>query len=1131
MRRSFLFLTVAAAFLIGTTVASAAFKPVRRDFGELQIPRVRAGHVTVPTGHRSGRVTMIVTLDRPPLAAHYGRSLFGAAGARHLDVHTAASRAYLASLARTQQQAVAALRRAIPQATVGRRLSIILDGLTVTLPVKQLPKLYSLGFVKKAYPSMRFTLKLDNSPSLIGATAFTNATGANGGGVKIAVVDDGIDMNSTFFAPTGYSYPAGFPRGQSQYTTPKVIVARAYPGPGSGKEGQLPLDRKASFHGTHVAGIAAGNAGTTAPAGPDHPQVTGLTGVAPRAYLGNYRVFNVPTPAGNSAYTPQIIAAFEDAVADGMQVINFSGGGPMNDPENDALVEAVHNVAAAGVVPVIAAGNDRDDFGLGSVGAPGTAPDSISVAAVSNTHVFGPALTVSAPGGLQPIPFNRGAAAATPVGWGSSDQKLVDIGTIVGTDKKPVDRYLCGPASNIEVPTSTLPAGSLTGSIALVSRGYCTFASKAERARAAGAVGIVYVDNRPAEANGVPVDVGIPAGMIADADGAAIRAAVQATGGHATIRVGRTPLEIETGRGGTPTSFSSAGLTPFTHDLKPDLAAPGGSILSSTLTETIGEPYAVFDGTSMAAPHVAGAAALLLERHPIWSAYQVKSALMTTAGPAWGDTNRTTEAPVLLEGAGLINVGRADTPYLYTDPQSLSFRYLDVNRGNAYRTLAVTVADVGGGEGTWSVELQPQTATAGAQIDLSPSVTITPGGYGVVTAVARASAAAVAGDDYGFIVLRRGDVTRRIPYEFTVERPGLEGVKAATLKTDQIGDTRKGVSRVASYRFPAAPFGPPASYTGPATDEPGAEQLYVTELDEPAVNVGAAVILQSANSLLDPFFLGSPDENDVMGYTGTPVAVNGYLFNYRADVQAAGIQYPRQGQYFLSVDSGVNEFTHQSLGGEYLLHSWVNDVSPPLGVFWTTKVSAGRPLIVARTLDLQSGVDPLSLIFAYGNTLVGAAAYDPLSGFVLFPLPASVAPLKTGTPETIFVTGDFQEDKNVDQAGEISAILPNTSFVTRKLRVVDGPTITWLFPDVGECAAASTRLLVVAGATRDIDGVAFSVDGTPISTTRTGNQGLFATTWRSSGLGPGPHRLQATITDADGATASATRAIRACRTK
>ena len=625
---------------------------MRRNFGELQIPRVRAGKVTIPKAHGKGRVTVIVTLDQPPLAAaHYARTMLGGRATGQLNVHSSSSRAYLASLDRLQAAAVAKLHRAIPQATVGRRLKIILDGLTVTLPVTQLPKLYKLGLAKRVYPSARFTMNLDDSPSLIGATAFINRTGANGEGMKIAVVDDGIDQTSTFFDPKGYTYPTGFPLGQKDFTTPKVIVARAYPGPGSGKPGQLPLDRKASFHGTHVAGIAAGNSGTTAPAGPDHPEVKGLTGVAPRAWLGNYRVFNAPTPAGNSAFTPQIVAAFEDAVADGMDVINFSGGGPMNDPENDALVEAVHNVAAAGVVPVISAGNDRDDFGLGSVGAPGSAPDAIGVAAVSNTHVFGPVLTVTAPGGLKPIPINKGASS-TPSAWVSADEKLVDIGTIVGTDGKAVDRYLCGPATNLEAESSTLPAGSLNGAIALVSRGYCTFASKAFRAKAAGAIGIVYVDNRPAEANGVPLDVGIPAGMIADADGAALRAALKSTAGVASVRIGRDPLEIETGRGGTPTSFSSAGLVPFSHDLKPDLAAPGGAILSSTLRETIGEPFAVFDGTSMAAPHVAGAAALLLQRHPVWSAYQVKSALMSTAGAAWGDTNRTTEAPVLLEGAG-----------------------------------------------------------------------------------------------------------------------------------------------------------------------------------------------------------------------------------------------------------------------------------------------------------------------------------------------------------------------------------------------------------------------------------------------------------------------------------------------
>src|SRR5207248_4601699 len=183
--------------------------------------------------------------------------------------------------------------------------------------------------------------------------------------------------------------------------------------------------RRSSFHGTHVAGIAAGDAGTNVGPGPDHPAVAGLSGIAPRAWLGSYRVFNTPTPTGFDAFTPQIVAAFEAAVNDGMDVINFSGGGPQADPNSDALVEAVHNVAAAGVVPVIAAGNDRDDWGLGSSGSPGTAPDAISVAAVSNSHVFSPSLSATAPdapSALNNLPFAD--ISQLPAGWGTSDQTL-----------------------------------------------------------------------------------------------------------------------------------------------------------------------------------------------------------------------------------------------------------------------------------------------------------------------------------------------------------------------------------------------------------------------------------------------------------------------------------------------------------------------------------------------------------------------------------------------------------------------------------------------------------------------------------------------------------------------------------
>jgi minor extracellular serine protease Vpr len=1117
LRRSVGFLAIAAA-LAAAVPAAASLAPIQRT-----MPRVRAGKLVVPRGHADGRVRVIVRLPLAPLAMFHAQAFAARGGVRKLSVRTVASRRYLARVTSAQHAAAAALRRAIPQAHIGRRFQVVLDGITVSLPATRLPALARLDFVRKVYPSLRYRKLTDTSPSVIGADELHALTGARGEGMKIGVVDDGVDNTNPFLAPGGLSYPAGFPRGGRKWTTPKVIVARAFPGPGSGRPGRLAVDRRESFHGTHVAGIAAGDSGTCSPGGRDHPPTCGLSGVAPRAYIGNYRVFNVPTPLGNVANTPEIAAAFESAVRDGMDVINFSGGGAETEPANDAMIDVIRNTAAAGVVPVIAAGNDREDFGDGTVGSPGTAPAAITVAAVSNTHVFTPTMAVErAPESLRHIPLAGAAGTRFPQTF-ATPHRLVDIGAL------GVDRLLCGPDADTNNPAkSPLRPGSLTGSIALAARGHCTFDSKARRAAAAGAIGLVLVDNRPGEANEIGTQLPLPAGMISDLDGATLRAYLATTGGSADVTIGNEVERVETGRSGIVTSFSSSGVTAFEHLLKPDLSAPGGQVLSSTLPEfTGGAPFAVFDGTSMATPHVSGAAALLLQLHPTWTAQQVKSALVSTAGPAWGNTARTEEAPVTLGGGGVAALPRAADPDVFTEPASLSFQDLNVNRGSDSRALLVRVTDAGGGAGAWQVSLAPQSTTSGAALDLPPTLIVPPGGEADLAAVARAGAAAVAGENLGFVVLRRGDVTRRIPYEFFVGRPQLDLMQAKPLRRLQSGDTRTGPNRVLAYCCPTAPLGPAPDYFGPGMPEPGAETLYVTRINKPAANVGVAIESATPGSLVDPWFLGAADERTVQGYAGTPVNVNELTTDFHTDVGAAGALFPKLTTFYVAVDSGADPFTHRALPGAYTLRSWVNDVRPPTVRLLTARVAAGRPTIVARVRDAGAGVDPLSLTLAYRGVLVGASEYDPSTGLTLFPLPREARQFPVGTTQAVISAADYQEGKNINSVGD--EILPNTAFEPVTIRGVSGPSLTWVLPAVDACVAKTAALVVTASSTRQIRSVRFFADGKQIDVDRGGADRVYTGSWGTRLVPAGPHVLRAVATDTAGRVAAAARKVRVCR--
>jgi minor extracellular serine protease Vpr len=1133
LRRLGSFLVLSAALGVAAP-AAGALEPGRPSLDGLRPPSLRAGTIRIPKGQQTRRVRVIATLPLPPLAAAHGRSLALYAASQRLDVHSASSRAYLARLARAQSAAVAALRRDVPGARVSRRFRVLLNAITVELPAERLPRLASLPFLRDVYPSLRYTLALNRSPAVIAAPSF-NATGARGAGMKIAIVDDGVDQRNRFFNPKGLRYPAGFPKGGSRWTTPKVIVARAFPGPGSGRSGRLAVDPSVSFHGTHVAGIAAGRAGTKAPSGRDHPSVAGLSGVAPDAWIGNYRVFTVPTPIGHVANTPEIVAAFEAAVRDGMHVINFSGGGPQIDAVNDALIEAVENVAAAGVVPVISAGNDRDDFGMGTAGSPGTAPEAISVAAVSNSQAFAPALTLESPGAppsLRRVPLVPAVGRELPRRWGTRGAVIVDVGTVVRASGKPVDRRLCGVGRDPNAGANPLPRRSLRGAIALASRGTCTFESKATRARAAGAVGLVLVDNRAGEANVIPVRLAVPGGMISDLDGARLREALAAVGGRARVRIVSRPQRIETGRGGVVTSFSSAGPTAFEHSLKPDVSAPGGQILSSTLRGA-GGPFAVFDGTSMAAPHVSGAAALLKLRHRAWAPYQVKSALMSTARATWADTARSIEASVLLQGGGVVDLAAADDPKIFSAPASLSFGDLKPAAGAARRPLLLSIEDAGGGAGTWQLEVHPQSAGAGTTVEAPATVTLPAGGSLEIPIAAGAAARSATSENYGFVLLRRGDVVRRIPYAFFVSRPALVVHTPRRLRRIQVGDTRAGASRVSVYRYPTAPFGPHPTYTGPAVQEDGAERVYVTHVDEPVVNFGVSVIRSTDGSTVDPWLLGSRDENDVEGYAGTPSNVNSLTINYGFQVGAAGAVFPRPKRFYVAVDASRDPFTGRLHAGRYLLRSWVDDVSPPFVKLLTRRVAIGRPTLVARVLDraarprAASGVDPSSIVLSYRNVLLGVSDYDPVTGLGVFAPPRNAPRFPRGRTFGTLAGADFQEAKNVSTPG--GSVLPNTNFERVRIRAVRGAAVTWLLPEAQRCVGRRVRLLVAASATTRIRQVRFYDRRRLIGVSWRRFGGIHSVVWRTGRAQRGRHLLRAVVSARGGNRAASGRIVRVCR--
>ena len=248
-----------------------------------------------------------MTLKAAPLArASLQRRGFQRAG--RLALRAPASVSYLRGLTRDQEALAGRIRHAIPGATVRWHYGVVLNGLAVVAPAASAKRIAALPGVAHVYAGVRYRRSLYRSPAVIGAPQVWGPTLATAGdGIKIGVIDDGVDQSHPFLSPAGFAMPAGYPKGNLAYATAKVIVARAFPPAGaSWRYARLPFDPNESEHGTHVAGIAAGDHDTIAP-GPNGP--VKVSGIAPHAYIGNYRVLTIPTGAfGLDGNSPEIVA-------------------------------------------------------------------------------------------------------------------------------------------------------------------------------------------------------------------------------------------------------------------------------------------------------------------------------------------------------------------------------------------------------------------------------------------------------------------------------------------------------------------------------------------------------------------------------------------------------------------------------------------------------------------------------------------------------------------------------------------------------------------------------------------------------------------------------------------------------
>ncbi len=746
-KRVFL-LAVVLSYSFTVKFVTPSDQAARQDAAVLEpAPASALAHFVLPG---SSDLQLIVELSEPSVVEYLstGRTS-GLAAMRNPRTELTSSQAssQRARLARQQREVIQALS-VVEGARIEYSVETVLNAVIVRVPVEQYTVVRNLAGVKKVYFSRLQHPTLDTAAYLHDVKEAWQRVGGSdkaGAGVKIGIIDSGIDITNPMFVDNSLVSPPGFPKGETKLTNSKVIVARSFMSLLPVAQVDTAVDEDG--HGTFVAGCAAGKR-VEAPAAV-------IQGMAPGAFLGNYRVLGTPG-VNDFTSTAAVIAAVNSAVADGMDILNLSLGelDYVQASENPE-VKALKNAIAAGVVVVVSAGNDGP--APYSINNPGGMPEAITVGAATNSKVLFSRLHVTSPDPVPPDLAGVSCIPETAIKEPLSSLPLVDVAALDGKGTG------CAP-----LPDDSTKARK----VLLIAEGGCSDKVKMINASNAGASAIVFYSDAvggDAHVTGDVAGTGIPAVMISNADGVKLKEFISRSWFPVTITLdAATSQDFRTALPRVLAQFSSRGPA-ADFSVKPDLVAVGQGVYSGTQKRN---PRGVLystnqfvggDGTSFAAPMVAGAAAVVKQLFPSFTPQAIKSALTTTASRDL--TLGGTGSPGVLEaGSGLLDLSKAASINAVFDPTSLSFGAVRQS-GNTVSRKSIQITNVSTESDEFTVTVEQKTA--GPTISLSKPGTgvIPPGGSETVEVILESNDPATCGIG-GFVIVQsvRKGLTYRIPY-------------------------------------------------------------------------------------------------------------------------------------------------------------------------------------------------------------------------------------------------------------------------------------------------------------------------------------------------------------------------------